>query len=308
MLNALIAWSVRNRLLVVAASLLLVVVGTIVGQRIPVDVFPDLTAPTVTVVTEAPGLAPEEVETLVTWPIETAVNGASGVRRVRSASGVGISIVWVEFAWGTDLRGARQIVNEKLQVAAPQLPADIPPPQMAPTSSVMGEILFLSLGWEGDDEVDAMAARTVADQVLRRRLLGVPGVSQVVPIGGGVKQVQVRLRPEALAGLDVTFEQVAEAIRIGNGNASGGFVSADAPSTPTRSVTRSSRCATGVRSSSDSSVTWSSRPRSSAAKARPTAVRPWSWASSSSRTPTPWRSPRASTRCSTRWRPSYPPV
>ncbi len=227
MLNALIAWSVRNRLLVVAASLLLVVVGTIVGQRIPVDVFPDLTAPTVTVVTEAHGLAPEEVETLVTWPIETAVNGASGVRRVRSASGVGISIVWVEFAWGTDLRGARQIVNEKLQVAAPQLPADIPPPQMAPTSSVMGEILFLSLGWEGDDEADAMAARTVADQVLRRRLLGVPGVSQVVPIGGGVKQVQVRLRPEALAGLDVTFEQVAEAIRTGNGNASGGFVSAN---------------------------------------------------------------------------------
>jgi CzcA family heavy metal efflux pump len=227
MLNALIAWSLKNRLLVVAASVLLVVVGSVVGARIPVDVFPDLTAPTVTVVTEAHGLAPEEVETLVTWPIETAVNGASGVRRVRSASGVGISIVWVEFAWGTHLPSARQIVNEKLQIAGPQLPADIAPPQMAPTSSVMGEILFLSLGWAGEDPSTGMQARTVADQVLRKRLLGVPGVSQVVPIGGGVKQVQVLLRPEALSGLDVTFEQVAHAIRTGNGNASGGFVSAN---------------------------------------------------------------------------------
>jgi CzcA family heavy metal efflux pump len=140
---------------------------------------------------------------------------------------VGISIVWVEFAWGTDLPSARQIVNEKLQIAAPQLPSDVPPPQMAPTSSVMGEILFLSLGWEGDDPARSMEARTVADQVLRKRLLGVPGVSQVVPIGGGVKQVQVALRPAALAGLDVSFEQVAEAIRTGNGNASGGFVAAN---------------------------------------------------------------------------------
>ena len=227
MLNALIAWSVQSRMLVVAASILLIVAGVVVGRGIPVDVFPDLTAPTVTVVTEAHGLAPEEVETLVTWPVESAVNGASGVRRVRSASAVGISIVWVEFAWGTDLPSARQIVNEKLQIAAPQLPADIPPPQMAPTSSVMGEILFLSLGWEGDDPVRAMEARTTADQVLRKRLLGVPGVSQVVPIGGSVKQVQVILRPEALAGLDVTFEQVADAIRTGNGNASGGFVAAN---------------------------------------------------------------------------------
>jgi CzcA family heavy metal efflux pump len=227
MLNALIAWSVKNRLLVVAAAVMLVVVGLVVGRRIPVDVFPDLTAPTVTVVTEAHGLAPEEVETLVTWPIEAAVNGASGVRRVRSASGVGISIVWVEFAWGTDLAGARQIVNEKLQIAGQQLPADIPRPQMAPTSSVMGEILFLSLGWEGDDEIQAMQARSVADQLLRKRLLGVPGVSQVVPIGGGVKQVQVRLRPEALAGLDVSFEQVVDALHNGNGNASGGFVAAN---------------------------------------------------------------------------------
>jgi CzcA family heavy metal efflux pump len=230
MLNALIAWSIKNRLLVVAASVLLLVVGGWVGSRVPVDVFPDLTAPTVTVVTEAHGLAPEEVETLVTYPIETAVNGASGVRRVRSASGVGISIVWVEFAWDTDIVSARQVVNEKLQLAAPQLPPDVPPPAMAPTSSVMGEILFLSVQWEAPaaDEAgrarQAMEARSVADHVVRKRLLAVPGVSQVVPIGGAVKQVLVSLRPESLAGLDVTFQQVADAVREGNGNASGGFV------------------------------------------------------------------------------------
>ena len=224
MLNHLIHWSIHNRLLVVAAALLLLVAGALTARDVPVDVFPDLTAPTVTVVTEAHGLAPGEVETLVTWPIETAVNGASGVRRVRSASGIGISIVWVEFDWGVDLPAARQTVNEKLQIAAPQLPADIPPPQMAPTSSVMGEILFLSLGWSGDDPAAGMDARTFADQVLRRRLLGVPGVSQVIPIGGSVRQYQVIARPEAMAGLDVSLDQVAEALRHGSGNATGGFV------------------------------------------------------------------------------------
>ncbi|MBN1209910.1 MAG: efflux RND transporter permease subunit [Myxococcaceae bacterium] len=230
-MNRLIRWSITNRLLVVAACVLLLVLGIDTARKMPVDVFPDLTAPTVTVLTEAHGLAPEEVETLVTFPIETAVNGATGVRRVRSASGVGISIVWVEFDWGTDIYTARQIVNEKLQLVSSQLPPDVPAPAMAPISSVMGEILFLSVSWQKDAlaqdaagrEAQMMEARGVADWVLRKRLLSVAGVSQVVPIGGGVKQYQVLLRPESLQALDVGFEQVARALRTTNQNASGGF-------------------------------------------------------------------------------------
>lgn len=230
-MNRLIRWSIDNRLLVVAASVLLLVLGFQVARSMPVDVFPDLTAPTVTVLTEAHGLAPEEVETLVTFPIETAVNGATGVRRVRSASGVGISVVWVEFEWGTDIYTARQVVNEKLQLVAAQLPADVPPPSMAPISSVMGEILFLSVSWKPEAlakdaagrEAQMMEARGAADWVLRKRLLSVPGVSQVVPIGGSVKQYQVLLRPESLQALGVSFEQVAHALRTTNQNASGGF-------------------------------------------------------------------------------------
>ena len=229
-MNRLIRWSIDHRFLVLVGSALLLVWGLVVARRMPVDVFPDLTAPTVTVVSEAHGLAPEEVETLVTFPIETGVNGATGVRRVRSASGVGISIVWVEFDWGTDIRDARQVVNEKLQLVGPQLPPDMPPPSMAPVSSVMGEILFLAVTWAepAADEAgrleQALVARTTADQVFRKRLLAVPGVSQVVPIGGAVKQAQVRLRPEAMAAYAVSFDDVARALRHGSANTSGGFV------------------------------------------------------------------------------------
>jgi CzcA family heavy metal efflux pump len=232
-MNRIIAWSIKNRLLIVAASVLLLALGIDVARKMPIDVFPDLTAPTVTVLTEAHGLAPEEVETLVTFPIETAVNGTTGVRRVRSASGVGISIVWVEFEWGTEIYAARQVVNEKLQLVASQLPADIPPPSMAPTSSVMGEILFLAVSWdESSDRAVGpagsrerlMETRSVADWVLRKRILSVPGVSQVVPIGGGVKQYQVLVHPESLQGFDVTLDDVASALRTTNHNASGGFL------------------------------------------------------------------------------------
>jgi CzcA family heavy metal efflux pump len=245
--NRLIRWSIDNPLLVVLASVALVVVGVVTARRLPIDVFPDLTAPTVVVVTEAHGLAPEEVETLVTFPIEAAMNGASGVRRVRSASGVGISIVWVEFDWSVPVAAARVVVNEKLQVAEPQLPPDVPTPQIAPTSSVMGEIMFLGLTWDDahratDPAVFAgqmMDARTLADHVVRRRLLAVPGVSQVIPIGGAVRQAQVQLRPESLAAYGLDFEDVARALSTTNQNTSGGFVTDGAQEYLLRAVGRS---------------------------------------------------------------------
>src|SRR5688572_27168477 len=219
-MDRIIRWSITNRLFVVFASVAVLAYGVITTLRMPVDVFPDLTAPTVTVVTEAHGLAPQEVETLVSFPIETAVNGATGVRRVRSASAIGISIVWVEFDWGTDKYIARQVVNEKLQIAAAELPADIPRPTLAPVSSIMGEILFIAIR---SDAHTPMEVREVADWTVRRRLLAIAGVAQVVPIGGEVRQYQVKVDPDRLRAFDVTLEQVAETLRESNGNSTGGF-------------------------------------------------------------------------------------
>ena len=220
MLDSVIRWSLTNRLLVVVAAALLLAAGGYTAMRMPIDVFPDLTAPTVTILTEAHGMAPEEVETLVTFPLEAAVNGATGVRRVRSSTAQGISIVWVEFDWGTDLFLARQIVNEKLQLVATQLPDGVAPPVLAPVSSIMGEILLIGL--TGDEGVSSMTLRSVADWTLRRRLLAVPGVSQVVPLGGEVKQYQVRVSPDQLHAADVTLTQVLAAATEANLNASGG--------------------------------------------------------------------------------------
>ncbi|MEX0892798.1 MAG: efflux RND transporter permease subunit [Gemmatimonadota bacterium] len=220
MLDAVIRWSIRNRLLVVVAAGLLLVAGTITAVRMPVDVFPDLTAPTVTVLTEAHGMAPEEVETLVTFPIETAVNGATGVRRVRSSTSQGISIVWVEFDWGTEIYRARQIVNEKLQLVSATIPAGAGPPVLAPISSIMGEIMLIAI--TGEESVSEMEMRSLAEWTVRRRLLAVPGVSQVIPLGGEVRQYQVMVDPARLAAYEVTLQDVLAAAEGSNVNASGG--------------------------------------------------------------------------------------
>jgi copper/silver efflux system protein len=220
MLDSVIRWSIRNRLLVVATAALLLVAGTITAARMPVDVFPDLTASTVTVLTEAHGMAPEEVETLVTFPIETSVNGATGVRRVRSSTAQGISIVWVEFDWGTEIFRARQIANERLQLVGASLPAGAGPPVLAPISSIMGEIMLIAV--TGTESVTEMDMRTVADWTVRRRLLAVPGVSQVVPLGGEVRQYQVLVDPPRLAAYDVSLQDVLHAAKASNANAAGG--------------------------------------------------------------------------------------
>ena len=218
MLNSLIAWSLRNRVIVLATALVMLFAGAWTASRMPVDVFPDLTAPTVTVLTEAHGMAPEEVEALVAFPIETSVNGATGVRRVRSSTAQGIAVVWVEFDWGTDIFRARQIVAEKLQTVAAALPSGISAPVLAPVSSVMGEILMIGLtGPQSPTEL-----RTTADWTIRRRLLAVPGVAQVIPIGGEVKQYQVIVDPARLLAAGVTLDAVVRAAAGSNANASGG--------------------------------------------------------------------------------------
>src|SRR5215207_5980644 len=176
MIDKLIHWSLRNRAVVLVAALMLLCIGSYTAMRMPVDVFPDLTAPTVTVITEAHGMSPTEVETQITFPIETAANGASGVRRVRSATAVGISVVWIEFEWGTDIRNARQIVSEKMSAVTGDLPPEGERPTLAPQSSIMGEILFLALSSEQHSPAEL---RSYAETVIRRRLLAVTGVSQV---------------------------------------------------------------------------------------------------------------------------------
>ena len=220
MLKALIRWSLENSLIVLVAAAISLIVGLYLAFQLPIDVFPDLTAPTVTVLTEAHNMAPEEVETLVTFPIETSLNGATSVRRVRSVSGIGISIVWAEFDWGTDIYRARQIVNEKLQLVANAIPPGVSAPIMAPISSIMGEIMLIAV--TGPPE-RLMEMRTIADWNIRRRLLSVTGISQVVPIGGEVRQYQVLLNLANMHHYGTRLDQVVEAVRSASQNSSGGF-------------------------------------------------------------------------------------
>ncbi|WP_428306699.1 efflux RND transporter permease subunit [Lacipirellula sp.] len=227
MLNAIIRFSLRNRLLVIAVSIFLVIYGSWQAYRLPIDVFPDLNRPRVTIMTEAPGMAPEEVETLITFPLETALNGATGVEDVRSTSGIGLSVVYVEFGWGTDIFNDRQIVNERLALVASQMPDGVKP-QLAPISSIMGQIQIVGMYSEGG-KTSPMELRTLADWVVRQRLLTIPGVSQIIVMGGERKQFQVLVDPNELVRYGVTLHQVETALLESNQNTAGGYLDQQGP-------------------------------------------------------------------------------
>ena len=220
MLDGLIQWSLRNRLVVLALAVAFLIWGGYVATRMPVDVLPNLTAPTVTVLVEGHGMAPTDMEALVTFPIEAAINGASGVRRVRSATAVGVAVIWVDFDWGEDIYRARQTVTEKLTAIVATLPDEVEPPVLAPLSSIMGEIMFVALESVAHTPLEL---RTTAETLVRRRLLATPGVSQVTVIGGERRQFEVLVDPERLADYGVALSAVEDALRGANRNTSAGF-------------------------------------------------------------------------------------
>src|SRR3970040_619353 len=219
-MRRLIAWAIDHHWMVLALSVLLAASGAWTARTMPVDVFPDLTAPTVTILTEGRGMAPDEMETLVPFPIEAAINGASDVRRVRSATAVGIAVVWVEFDWGTDIFLARQIVAEKLALVSGSLPPQVERPILAPISSIMGEILFFAIS---SDANDPLSLRTIAETLVRRRLLAVAGVSQVTPIGGAERQFQVVAHPDELRANSISVTELLDAVRGASQNTSAGI-------------------------------------------------------------------------------------
>lgn len=239
MFNYLVRFSLGNRLFVLAAAALLMVYGALTAWRTPVDVFPDLNKPVVTVLSEAGGMAPEEVEQLVSVPIETALNGMPGVSRVRSVSGIGLSIVYAEFDWGTDPYRNRQQVSERMALVKEQLPDQVTP-IMGPVSSIMGEIMLIALPID-QQKTDPMRAREYADFVLRPRLLSIPGVSQVIPIGGEVRQLRVEPDTARMAQFGVSLEQLTAALRGYASNTSGGFVDLNSREYLIRNLGRTNR-------------------------------------------------------------------
>lgn len=220
MLNKIIKFSLHNRPFIIVMSLLLIIVGCWTAWKMDIDVFPDLNAPTVVIMTEANGMAPEEVERLVTFPIETAVNGATDVRRVRSSSTTGFSVVWVEFDWGTDIYRDRQIISEKISSIENDLPNGVGRPTMGPQSSIMGEVMFIGLT---ADTTSLGSLRTLADWTIRPRLLSTGGVAQVTVMGGDIMEYQIALRPERMRHYGVSLNDVAEATKNMNQNVSGGI-------------------------------------------------------------------------------------
>lgn len=221
MLNRIIKFSLDNRLTVLILMAVVFVAGMITLVRTEVDIFPDLNAPTVVVMTEAPGFAPEEVEKIVTYPIETAVNGSTGVRRVRSASASGLSTVWVEFDWGTDIYRARQIVTERLGALTEVLPPNVKTPTLGPQSSILGEMMIIGLTADSTSMLDL---RTIAEKIMRPRLLAMGGVSQVSVIGGDVREYQIRLSPDRMKYFDVSLGEVMESVEGINDNSAGGVI------------------------------------------------------------------------------------
>lgn len=221
MLNKIIQFSLSNRVIILILSGLLVLSGLFVLTRTEVDIFPDLNAPTVVVMTEAPGYAPEEVEQLVTFPIETSVNGATGVRRVRSSSSTGFSIVWVEFDWGMDIYRARQIVSERLVNLSETFPPGVNSPTLGPQSSILGEIMIIGLTADSTSMSDV---RSIADRVIHPRMLSIGGVSQVSVIGGDIKEYQIQILPEKMRYYNITLDEVMASVQFLNNNASGGVL------------------------------------------------------------------------------------
>ncbi len=221
LLNGIIRGSLNNRLIILVIALLLLIAGVYSTMHMEVDVFPDLNAPTVVVMTEASGMAPEEVERLVTFPIETALNGATNVRRVRSASSTGFSTVNVEFDWGTDIYKARQVVSEKIAMVGDELPENVGKPTLGPQSSILGEMMIIGLT---ADTTSMQDLRTIADWTIRPRLLSTGGVAQVSVIGGDIKEYQILMNLGKMRRYGVSLDEVIYAVKDMNQNASGGIL------------------------------------------------------------------------------------